>query len=153
MASAWLIRRFIDPEARFGFTERPEAPAGVVPFDMFGVPFGHQGHRCTLETLVRSFGIEDEAVEAMCCIVHQVDLQDDRFSTPEAPAMDRLVRGMRLLYADDGDLLESGILLFESLYRSFEQRRAPSPASRLARRGARSRGKPVARRSVLRQKR
>ena len=70
MASAWLIRRFIDADASFAFaTDRDKAPRESLPFDMFGVEFGHRGSNCTFETLCEVFGIADPAVARIASIV------------------------------------------------------------------------------------
>ncbi|MCA1560635.1 MAG: chromate resistance protein [Acidobacteria bacterium] len=120
-ASAWLIRRFIDPRARFQFAA-PGSPAatrrGVVPFDMFGVEFGHQAGGCTFETLVRRFGIQETGIDWLATLVHALDLKDDSTPVPEAPAVARLVDGLRDLHANDAILLERGMELIEALYRS-----------------------------------
>lgn len=130
MGSAWLIRRFIDAGARFGFSvDRDSLPAAeAIPFDMFGVEFSHQGGGCTFETLCIVFGITDPAVARIAQIVHDLDLKDGRFGAPEAATIGALIEGLQLATADDHDLLERGITLFESLYRSFAQStRTPGP--------------------------
>jgi hypothetical protein len=139
MGSAWLIRRFIDPEARFGFAERPGSSRDSVPFDMFGVPFGHQGQQCTMEVLAERFAVDDPAVEAIARIVHQIDLKDQLYVTVEAPALERLVNGLALVCEKDRDLLESGMLLFEALYRSIsKERRAPARGRKTVSSGSRT---------------
>jgi hypothetical protein len=121
MSSAWLIRRFIDSEAAFGFVrEREKAPDGALPFDMFGVEFGHRGRNCTFETLCEVFSIADPAVARIASIVHDLDLKDGRFSAPESATIGAVIDGLRLAHADDQELLGRGMTLFESLYRSFE---------------------------------
>ncbi len=86
-ASAWLIQRFIDPAAVFEFvTELADVLPGAVPFDMRGVEFGHQGHDCTFETLLRRHGLDDPVLWRIAQIVHEADLDDERFDAPEAPA-------------------------------------------------------------------
>lgn len=119
-ASAWLVRRFINPKARVVFAAdadaaRREHPKAV-PFDMFGVEFGHQGGDCTFETLMRRFRLRAKGLDALARMVHAVDLKDDRFVVPEAPAVQRLVDGLRRQHADDEVLLERGIEMIESLY-------------------------------------
>jgi hypothetical protein len=122
MASAWLIRRFIDPQARFGFAEdRQVVPEHGVPFDMFGVEFSHQGDGCTFETLCAVFGIREPAISRIAAIVHDLDLKDARFGAPEAATVGAMIEGFQLAYTDDDALLAQGITLFDSLYRSFEQ--------------------------------
>jgi hypothetical protein len=119
MASAWLIRRFIDGEARFGFVEGfDSAPRDAVPYDMFGVEFTHRGGQCTFETLAAAFGIEDPAVSRLAAIVHDLDVKDGRFAAPEAPAVAMIIDGLKLAFADDDALLAEGMVLFEALYQS-----------------------------------
>jgi hypothetical protein len=122
MSSAWLIRRFIDPNARFGFAPTRDAvPAGAVPFDMFGVDFSHQGERCTFETLCTVFGLDDPALSRIAAIVHDLDLKDQRFGASECPTVAAMIDGLQLSHEADAELLAQGITLFESLYRSFER--------------------------------
>ena len=122
MASAWLIKRFVDPEARFAFVaDRESAPHDAVPFDMFGVEFSHQGEGCTFETLCAVFAIQELAVVRIAAIVHDLDLKDGRFAAQEAPTVGTVIQGMQLSVLDDEVLLEQGMTLFESLYRAFEQ--------------------------------
>lgn len=122
MASAWLIRRFIDAKARFGFAANQHAlPDDSVPFDMFGVEFSHHGDNCTFETLCSVFGIQNAAVTRVAAIVHDLDLKDDRFGASEAPTVAAMIEGLQLAQSDDDALLAEGMTLFESLYRSFEQ--------------------------------
>ena len=118
MSSAWLIRRFIDPRATFAFVDRPRA--SDVPFDMYDGEFSHQGDLCTFETLARRFGLKSAAVHQIGRIVHDLDLKDTRYASPEGPAVGRMVEGLRQLHADDAALLEQGIAMFEALARSFE---------------------------------
>lgn len=129
MSSAWLIRRFIDHAASFSFiADARNAPAGAVPFDMFGAGFGHEGDRCTFETLAATFGIHDAAVARLGEVVHDLDLKDGKYSAPEAVTIGAAIDGLQLSCADDDQLLEQGIVLFEAMYRSFSQQsRAPRP--------------------------
>jgi hypothetical protein len=139
MASAWLIRRFIDREARFDFVSDPKAvPRDAVPFDMFGVELTHRGENCTFETLCALFGIEDVAVKRIAAIVHDLDLKDARFRAPEAPAIGMVIEGLQLAHADDGELLDQGIALFEALYRSANHSSRPSGPRPVVRRSSRS---------------
>jgi hypothetical protein len=121
-ASAWLIKRFIDPEARFGFArDRDTVPGDGVPFDMFGVEVSHQGDGCTFETLCAMFGLQDRALARIATIVHDLDLKDGRFGAPEAPTLGAIIEGLQLAQPDDHALLAEGMTLFESLYRAFER--------------------------------
>ena len=118
MASAWLIRRFIDPDAAFGFTDRPEGPE--VPFDMYTGDFSHQGDLCTFEVLAKRFQLTSPAVVRVGRIVHDLDMKDDKYGSPEVPAIGRLVEGLRASHADDAALLKQGMTMFDALARSFE---------------------------------
>lgn len=121
MGSAWLIRRFVDAHARFGFAvDRESLPASdAIPFDMFGVEFTHRGEWCTFETLAAVFAIQDAAVARIAEIVHDLDLKDGRFGATDAATVGTLVEGLQLATADDGMLLERGITLFDALYHTF----------------------------------
>jgi hypothetical protein len=122
MSSAWLIRRFIDPQARFSFAaDRHAVPEGSVPFDMFGVDFSHQGDGCTFETLCALFGIGEPGISRIAAIVHDLDIKDERFGAPEAATVGAMIEGLQLAYADDDELLAQGMTLFDSLYRSYER--------------------------------
>jgi hypothetical protein len=117
MASAWLIRRAIDPNATFVFRTKPRG--SEIPFDMYTGDFGHHGERCTFETLAARFALRDPAVASIGQIVHDLDMKEPRFNRPEAPAVGRLVEGLRQMHKDDDVLLEQGIAIFEALSRSF----------------------------------
>jgi hypothetical protein len=120
MASAWLIRRFIDHQARFEFAaDRDTVPDNALPFDMFGVEFSHQGDACTFETLCRVFDVKGAAVARIAAIVHDLDLKDSRFGAPECGTVGAVIDGLQLALDDDDTLLAHGMTLFESLYQSF----------------------------------
>jgi hypothetical protein len=120
MASAWLITRFIAPDARFAFASTPAtAKTGVVPFDMPDVEFGHHGAHCTFETLMHRFAITDRAVTFLSHLVHDLDLKETRYAMPEGAAVSRIVDGLRAAYADDEELLQRGMDVIDALYRSF----------------------------------
>ena len=140
MASAWLIRRFIDAEARFDFVaDRDMAPPDSVPFDMFGVQFTHRGALCTFEMLCDTFHLAEPALTSIAAIVHDLDLKDGRFEPAEAPAVGLVIDGLRLAQPDDPKLLADGITLFEALYRAFAQATLSSGPRRVARRAPRQR--------------
>ena len=142
MASAWLIRRFVDPEARFDFreTQTPRTP-GDVTFDTFEGDFTHDGDRCTFEVLCVRFGLVDASLPYLGELVHDLDLKDGRFGRSEAIVLEALVEGLRRLYDEDHDLLTQGIALFEALYRG-QGPIAPSgpPRPPAPRRRSRARG-------------
>jgi hypothetical protein len=122
MASAWLIRRFIDRQARFAFAaDRESVPDHGVPFDMFGVELTHQSDGCTFETLCSVFGLDQPALSRIAVIVHDLDLKDGKFGAPECSTVGAMIEGLQLAYQRDDALLEHGMTLFDSLYRSFEQ--------------------------------
>lgn len=126
MASAWLIRRFVDPQAVFVFGEPTAKRApDVVTFDMFEGDFTHAGDRCTFEVLCARFGLTDRRVRDTAEIVHDLDLKDARYGRVEAPLLGALVEGLRQLHERDDQLLEQGVAVFEALY----QGQAVSPAS------------------------
>lgn len=118
MASAWLIRRFVDPDARFAFGALP-TPDGHIPFDMPDIEFGHTGSHCTYETLFRRFGVQDAAALRVGQVVHDLDLKATRYRVPEAASIGRLVDGLRDGISDDQDLLRQGIQMIDALYRSY----------------------------------
>lgn len=118
MASAWLIRRFVDPDAEFLFADRISPGQDLVPFDMFGVELGHHGERCTFETLLRTFALAEPPLERIGRIVHDLDLRSESVDS-ETMTVSRLVDGLRQAFADDSTLLERGMDVFEALYRSF----------------------------------
>jgi hypothetical protein len=118
MASAWLIRRFIDPNATFAFTDRAEG--ADVPFDMYTGEFSHQGDSCTFEVLASLFRLKNPALVKVGQIVHDLDMKETKYDPPEAAAVGRMVEGLRALHGDDATLLEQGIAMFDALARSFE---------------------------------
>jgi hypothetical protein len=122
VASAWLIVRFIDRGARFKFV----APSGYTPepgelrFDMFEGEFGHEGDRCTFETLLHRFGLTDNpGLVALAELVHDLDLHDEKFGRAEAPGLLALVQGVAARYASDAERVEHGRRLFDQLYAHF----------------------------------
>ena len=121
MASAWLIKRFIDPKASFTFlNERDIASRGntSVAFDVRGAAFTHVGDLCTFEVLVKSFGIKDKAVKKIAEIVHDLDVKDDKYGKPEATGVEDILAGIRKTAKNDADGLERGMAAFEMLYQS-----------------------------------
>jgi hypothetical protein len=118
IASAWLIRRFIDPEARFKFV----APQGYRPkrgelrFDMFEADYTHEGDRCTFETLLRRFALDDPALAQIAEIVHDIDLRDDKFRRADAAGIERVLAGIAAACPDDDARLQRGAAVFDDLY-------------------------------------
>jgi hypothetical protein len=124
IASAWLIRRFIDLEARFRFVRSgDEAAPGELRFDMFEAEFTHEGELCTFEVLLQRFGIEDEALVRIGEIVHDIDLKDGRFNHPETSGLDHLIAGIAMRHKDDEGRLRDGAAALEALYEYFRRKR------------------------------
>ena len=114
-ACAWLLRRFIDPEASFVFVDDPaEVPADATAFDMRGVELGHHGGDCSFETILRRYGLEDPVLWKLAELVHEADLDDDRFDAPEARGLDVILRGLSMV-CDDPRVLEVSGPLFDGL--------------------------------------
>jgi hypothetical protein len=123
IGSAWLVRRFVDPKARFRFIDpKQETPAaGERSFDMVGGEFTHEGDRCTFETLVRRLDLKDRALAAVAEVVHDVDIKDAKFGRPESAGVARLVNGIAAAHEDDEDRLAQGFTIFDALYESFRK--------------------------------
>ena len=116
-SSAWLIRRFIDPKARFAFAPEGRVPTGSVPFDMFHEEgFGHRGDDCTFEILEKQFHIRDPRVAVIGQMIHDADLLDDRFGRKEGYGVDEILKGWARQGLADEKLLERGMELIEGLY-------------------------------------
>ncbi|MFE7979756.1 chromate resistance protein ChrB domain-containing protein [Streptomyces shenzhenensis] len=115
-ACAWLIRRHIDREAEFVFVADPaEVPEGATAFDMRGVGLGHHGGDCSFETILRHYDLTDPVLWTVAEIVHEADLDDERYDAPEAPGMDVILRGLSMI-CDDERILELTSPLFDGLY-------------------------------------
>lgn len=116
IASAWLIRRFIDAEATFLFARPSEFPSDAIPFDTPGVELSHDGNDCTFETLIKRAGLRDRRLTQLAEIIHEADLRDGKFPRDEARGIDIAIRGLLAAYPDDHDVLAHGLPLFEGLY-------------------------------------
>ncbi len=117
VSSAWLIRRFIDPKARFVFGAEPGAHPDAIPFDMFCPQgFGHRGEDCTFETLFKQFAIRDRRVKRIAEIIHDADLGDEKFGRPEGHGLDKVLNGWAQQELPDDELLQRGMDLIEGLY-------------------------------------
>jgi hypothetical protein len=119
VGSAWLIRRFIDANARFTFAADSKASPGAVPFDMFTQDgFGHEGDACTFETLVKEFGITDRRVAKLAQAIHDADLEDEKFGRGEAIGIARVLAGWSEQGVSDDELLRRGMDMIEGIYQS-----------------------------------
>jgi hypothetical protein len=115
MASAWLIRRFIDPAARFAFD--PKTPG--LRFDTYEGEYTHEGDRCTFEVLLQHFSLDDDALRSVSEVVHDVDCKDAKFDRTEAPGIAAIVDGIAATLSDDSERLRQGAVVFEGLYQKF----------------------------------
>lgn len=121
VGSAWLIRKFIDPEAKFIFASGVTEFADAIPYDMFEAEFSHHGDDCTFETMVKRFGIEDKAARKIAEMIHDTDLEDDKFQRNECVGIDRVLKGWAKLGWQDEGILTHGFKCFDALY-AFLQR-------------------------------
>jgi hypothetical protein len=125
IASAWLIRRFIDPAANFKFVPARgyKRRSSELRFDMFEAEYTHVGANCTFQTLARKFAVNDRAVTAIGEIVHDIDCKDESFGRPETAGIGSLIRGIADAHEDDSARIERGSALLDDLYASFQKRR------------------------------
>lgn len=115
-ACAWLIRRFIDADAEFVFVDDPDdVPSDATAFDMRGVELSHHGGECSFEAFLRRYELDDPVLWAIARIVHEADLEDDRYDAPEARGLDVLLRGLSMV-RDDDEVLAVSAVLYDGLY-------------------------------------
>ena len=125
MASAWLIRRFIDPRARFKFVSSREHrhQPGELRFDMFDGEFTHQGELCSFEVLLARFEITDPALRAIAEIVHDIDLKDDKYGRPDNAGFEHLINGIAMAHPEDEVRLQRASAVLDDLYEYFKRKR------------------------------
>lgn len=121
-ASAWLIKRFIDPEAEFLFVSEETPLPGSIPFDMYGVEWGHHGDHCTFETILALHHLTDPILQQIARIIHGADIIADADATLESPGIDLLFRGIRAISESDEQALERGYMIMEALYAALQAR-------------------------------
>ncbi len=115
-ACAWLIRRYLDPTAEFVFVTDPtHVPADATPFDLRGVKLGHHNGDCSFETILRCYAVPDPVLWRIAEIVHEADLDDERYDAPEAAGLDVTLRGLSMICTDEDILALTGPL-FDGLY-------------------------------------
>ncbi|RBM18612.1 chromate resistance protein [Prauserella sp. PE36] len=120
-ACAWLIRRCIDPDAAFVFVTDPaDVPADATPFDMRGVDLGHHGDDCSFETILRRHDLTDPVLWRIAEIIHEADLDDERYDAPEAPGLDAILRGLSMI-GDDQHTLTITKPIFDGLYEYYHR--------------------------------
>ena len=122
IASAWLIKRFIDTDAQFLFAPPAEFPQDAIPFDAPGVELSHQGEDCTFETLVKRASLRDRRLKRLSELVHEADLRDGKYPHEEARGIDVAVRALLAASADDHQVLGQGMAIFEGLYATTSRR-------------------------------
>jgi hypothetical protein len=117
LASAWLIKQFIDKRPRFYFVADGETVESAIPFDMFGAEFTHHGEDCTFETMLKRFGLDDvRGLRELSEIVHDVDLKDDKFHRLEAMGLNAIINGLSETLPDDRKRLAQASLIFDGLF-------------------------------------
>jgi hypothetical protein len=125
IASAWLIQKRIDPEASFKFVPpKGYAPLpGELRFDMYEAEYSHEGDRCTFETLLKRFELDEPGLRAVAEVVHDIDLKESKFDRPETAGVAACIAGLCRLYREDGERLARGSVIFESLLSHFAVRK------------------------------
>jgi len=121
VGSAWLIRKFIDPDAKFVFANTPAAAPQAIPYDMFEVEFSHHADRCTFETLIERFGIRDRAVLRIAEFIHDADLEDEKFHRVEGFGVEQIFKGWAKQGLTDQGILSKGFECFDALYAQFKR--------------------------------
>jgi hypothetical protein len=122
VGSAWLITKFIDQNPKFVFAPKADAAPNAIPFDIIDTEFSHHGNRCTFETLIRRFAIPDKAVAKIGEMIHDADLEDDRFQRVEAIGIDRVLKGWGKQGLPDEEILRRGFQCFDALYLFLQKR-------------------------------
>ena len=117
LASAWLIKQFIDKRPRFYFVAEGKTVEGAIPFDTFGAEFTHHGEDCTFETMLKLFGlVEIKGLREIAEIVHDIDLKDDKFHRLEAAGLNAIIDGLSQVLRNDRKLLQQTSIVFDGLY-------------------------------------
>jgi hypothetical protein len=119
LACAWLIRRYLNPEAVIGYSLT--AGPDEVAFDMEGAEFSHQGNLCSFEVMIRAFGLEEAALYNLAEIVHEIDLGDGRYQRPETVGIDAALRGWLLANVPDMELEKQGLALIDGVFATLSQ--------------------------------
>jgi hypothetical protein len=115
-ACAWLIGRFIDHDAEFVFVDDPdEVPPDATAFDMRGAELSHHNGECSFEAFLRRYELDDPVLLAIARIVHEADLEDERYDAPEARGLDVLLRGLSMVKSD-AEVLALSASLYDGLY-------------------------------------
>jgi hypothetical protein len=121
VGSAWLIRKFIDPKAKFVFGMEPEKFPKALPFDMADVEFSHHADDCTFETLLKRFRIEDRAAQKLSEMIHDADLEDGKFQRTECIGLNMVFEGWGKIGLSDEEILAKGGECFDALYQKLKK--------------------------------
>lgn len=117
LASAWLIKQFIDKRPRFYFVDDGQTVEGAISFDMYGAEFTHHGEDCTFETMVKRFGLSDvKGLRELGEIVHDIDLKDEKFHRLEAAGLRVMVDGLCETFRDDRKRLQQASVIFDGVF-------------------------------------
>ncbi len=125
IASAWLIRRFVDPQARFKFVD-PKSYAhkqGELRFDMFDGEYTHEGELCTFEVLLQRFELADAGLKPIAEVIHDVDLKDEKYARPETAGLAQVINAICMAHRQDDERLRRGSALFDDLYELYRRSR------------------------------
>ena len=134
LASAWLIKQFIDRNPRFYFVADGETVLNAIPFDMFEAEFTHHGEDCTFETMLKRFGLSEvRGLRELGEIVHDVDLKDDKFQRLEAAGLNAIISGLSETFSDDRKRLQQATVIFDSLFRLLDKQGEKRSKTRRAR--------------------
>jgi hypothetical protein len=121
VSSAWLITRFIDSKATFVFAVDTSTKSQAIPFDMYqSGGFGHEGEKCTFETLCSRFGLKKKKIQLIAQAIHDADLGDAKFGRKEGIAINQILKGWAKLDVPDEELLRRGMEMVEGLYQSMQ---------------------------------
>jgi len=131
IATAWAIRRFVDPDATFEFVPRTRdvSAAAGIPFDIRGAELSHRGGRCTLEALIEKHELADQGLRRMARIIRAADLPQEEPAPAVAPGVLAVFDGIRDVSASDEERLERGFVVCDALYAYC--RRVPEAASEI----------------------
>ena len=122
VGSAWLIHKFIDPQATFVFAPSPSAHPAAISYDMADVEFTHHGEDCTFETLLKRFAIADPAAQRMGEMIHDADLEDGKYQRHECVGLDLLFKGWARLGLTDAEILEKGFACFDAVHAALRKK-------------------------------
>jgi len=122
IACPWLIRRFVDRDAEFLYVDaadvqRVAAEQDAIPYDVDGVELGHVDGRCSFESIMLKYGLDDPALKRMAAVVHGADVEADADRTPQSAGLKAIAMGFRRVYGErDAEKLEAEMGLYDALY-------------------------------------